>query len=102
VLVPCRPRRPLDPTIKAVLYSAARAVPWRKLLCLDADMLVLGDLGPIFAAIDACPPGSILICGEGNDGRIADLRTALDVTYWGGPDPPFSAGIPLSGLIPSW
>lgn len=89
VLVSCRPRRPLNPTSKAVLYSAGRAVPWHKLLCLDADMLVLGELGPIFAALDACPPRSILICGEGNEGGIADLRTAFDVIYWGGPDPPF-------------
>jgi predicted O-methyltransferase YrrM len=89
VLVPCRPRRPPSPASKAVLYSAAQAVPCRQLLCLDADMLVLGDLGPIFAALDASTPGCILICGEGNDGGFADLRTAFDVLYWGGPDPPF-------------
>ena len=30
VLVPCRPRVALNPTIKAVLYSAARALPYRQ------------------------------------------------------------------------
>ena len=64
-------------------------------------MLVLGELGPIFAALDACPPLSVLICGEGNDGGLADLRTALDVAYWGGPDPPFFRRDSPLGFTPS-
>jgi hypothetical protein len=35
-------------------------------LCLDADMLVLDDLQPVYAALDVCPPGTILACREGN------------------------------------
>ena len=89
VLVSCRPRRALNPTSKAVLYSAARAIPSRRLVCLDADMLVLGDLTPLFGAMDVLPGRSVLICGEGNDGGLPDLRSALELAYWAGADPPF-------------
>ena len=90
-VVRCRPRRPLDPTSKSVLYAVASVIPAERFVCLDADMLVLSGLDPLFAAIDACPPGAILACGEGNDHGLADLSTALDVAYGGGPDPPFFA-----------
>jgi hypothetical protein len=90
-VVRCRLRRPLDPTAKAVLYSVGRLVPAERFVCLDADMLVLDDLGPLFGAMEACTPGTILVCGEGNDHGLGDLRTALDVAYGGGPDPPFFA-----------
>jgi hypothetical protein len=90
-VVGCRLRRPLDPTAKAVLYSVGRLVPAERFVCLDADMLVLDDLGPLFGALEACTPGTILVCGEGNDHGIPDLRTALDIAYGGGPDPPFFA-----------
>lgn len=91
VVVRCRLRRHVDPTAKAVLYSVGSLVPASRFVCLDADMLVLDDLGPLFAAIDACTPGTVLVCGEGNDHGIPDLRTALDVAYGGGADPPFFA-----------
>jgi predicted O-methyltransferase YrrM len=87
--VMCRPRRRLNPSSKAVLYSAARVIPAEHLVCLDADMLVLDDLSPLFGALSACRPEAVLVCREGNHPGIADLRTALDVAYGGGPDPPF-------------
>jgi hypothetical protein len=90
-MVHCRPRRPLGPSCKSVLYAIASVIPAERFICLDADMLALSRLDPLFAAIDACPPGAIFVCGEGNDHGLPDLATALDVAYGGGPDPPFFA-----------
>jgi NPCBM/NEW2 domain len=87
----CRPRMPLGPSSKSVLYSVASVIPAERFICLDADMLVLSRLDSLFAALDACPPGAILVCGEGNDHGIPDLASALDIAYGGGPNPPFFA-----------
>lgn len=89
VVVRGRPRRGLDPSSKSVVYSVGSLLPARQFVCLDADMLVLGTLAPLFGALDACAPDAVLVCGEGNDHGIADLRSALDVAYGGGIDPPF-------------
>jgi predicted O-methyltransferase YrrM len=86
--VPCRTLRPVGPASKAVLYSIARLVHAEGYVCLDADMLVLDDLSPLFAALDAMPPGSILACREGNAAGLANLYQALDLAYGGG-SPPF-------------
>ena len=91
-IVRCRPRRPPNPTSKSVLYAVANVIPADRFICLDADMLVLRRLDTLFAAIDACLPGAILACGEGNDHGIRDLAEALDVAYGGGPDPLSSRG----------
>lgn len=64
VSIRCRPRGRRDVATKAVLYSVAILVDAEKYLCLDADTLVLGDLRPLFAAIDAVHPHSILACRE--------------------------------------
>lgn len=100
VVVRCCPRRRLDPTSKSVVYSVASLIPAQRFVCLDADMLVLDDLSPLFAAIEACPAQAILLCGEGNDHGIPDLRTALDVAYGGGPDPPFFKRASAAGRSP--
>ena len=85
----CRPRVQLSPASKSVLYSVARVIPAERFICLDADMLVLSRLDILFAAVEACPPETILVCGEGNDHGVRDLATALDIVYGGGPNPPF-------------
>jgi predicted O-methyltransferase YrrM len=84
-LVVCRRRAVLNPTVKSVLYSAARVVDAESFLCLDADMLVLGDLRPVFAALDACPPGSVLACREANGEGETTLLKALAEVYAGKP-----------------
>lgn len=84
-LVECRGRAVLNPTVKSVLYSAARVVNAESFLCLDADMLVLGDLRPVFAALDACPPGSVLACREANGEGETTLLKALAEVYAGKP-----------------
>jgi hypothetical protein len=70
---------------KAVLYSIARVVAAQRYICLDADTLVLDDLGPLFGAIDACPRGSILACREGNSHYFRNLEHVLVEPYGGAP-----------------
>jgi hypothetical protein len=79
----CNRRAKVNPTVKAVLYSAPRVIDAEQFLCLDADMLVLDDLGPIFSAIDACPEGSILACREGNVRDATTLESAIHNIYRG-------------------
>lgn len=83
VVVPCSPRRPVNSTLKALLYSVAHVVDARQFLCLDVDMLVLGELSSIFAALEACPEGSLLACREGNGAYYRDLQHALTTVYGG-------------------
>ncbi|HEY6231413.1 MAG TPA: CmcI family methyltransferase [Pyrinomonadaceae bacterium] len=80
----CQSRAGLSPMSKAVMYSAARVVDARHYLCLDADMIVLGDLRPIFAALEACPPGKIFACREGNSHDANHLGNAMSSIYGGG------------------
>jgi predicted O-methyltransferase YrrM len=82
--VRCKSRARLNPMSKAVLYSVARVIDAQAYLCLDADMIVLGDLRPVFAALDACPPGSLLACREGNSHEANHLGSAVNWIYGGG------------------
>jgi len=65
-IVECTARVPSNPTLKAVLYSIAHIVAADRFLCLDADVLVLGSLEPVLAALEAAPPHAILACPEGD------------------------------------
>jgi nucleotide-binding universal stress UspA family protein len=85
---PCQPLRRPNPTSKAILYTAARVIPARRFVCLDADMIVFTDLDPLFTVMDACAPGSLLVCREANDHRYTDLSHILRTAYQGG-SPPF-------------
>jgi predicted O-methyltransferase YrrM len=82
-LIPCQPQAPVNPMSKAVLYSVAQVVEAQQFLCLDADMLILGELRPLFSALDACPQGSILACREGNGTGFQGLAHALKLAYGG-------------------
>ena len=77
----CQPNGPLGVATKSVLYSIAHFINARQFLCLDADMLVLGNLSPIFAALDACPPNTVLACREGNYEGQSTLGQALENPY---------------------
>jgi predicted O-methyltransferase YrrM len=81
--VSCQPRSPVNAASKAILYSVAHVVDAAHYLCLDADMLVLGDLRPVFAALEACPEGSILACREGNGRGLHSVGHALTTAYGG-------------------
>jgi hypothetical protein len=85
LLIPCRRRTPVDVSVKAVLYSVARVIQAEQYLCLDADTTVLGSLTPLFAALEAAPAGSILVCREANHSGPYKLADALLHTYFGSP-----------------
>ena len=61
-------------------------IPAKKFICLDADMLVLDDLRPIAAMIDAAPPGSILACRDAQPKWTRDLEHAVNKLYGGHSD----------------
>ena len=85
-LVRCRPIGRINAMSKSILYSAATMVEAEQFLCLDADMLVLDDLRPVFAALEACPEGAILACREGNGRgwhKFSNLNHALCSVYGG-------------------
>lgn len=82
-LIHCQPYSMVNATSKALLYSVARVVDAERFLFLDADMLVLGDLNPVFAALEACPEGSILACREGNAKGFRNLEHVLCTAYGG-------------------
>lgn len=84
-VIECRRRARVNPTIKSVLYSAARVLDARSFVCLDADMLVLDDLRPVFAALDACPPGTVLAAREGTGWHGSTLADVVASAYRGRP-----------------
>ena len=100
VPIPIRSLARKNQTIKAVLYSVARVVNARRFLCLDADTLVLGDLRPIFSALDACEAGSILVCCD-SFVRNNNLLEALCTHYQGQPAD-LSALLGMSGAEGSY
>jgi predicted O-methyltransferase YrrM len=82
-LVRCRPRVGVNATVKSVLYTVPHVVDADRFLCLDADMLVLGDLNPVFDGLDACRHDALLACREGNGHGYSNLRHALCTVYGG-------------------
>jgi len=83
LLIRCKPNSRVNAMSKGILYSVAHVINAQQFLCLDADMLVLGDLKPVFAALDACSEGSILACREGNGKSFSNLEHALCTAYGG-------------------
>jgi predicted O-methyltransferase YrrM len=83
VVIECNHLARVNSTVKSILYSAARVIDAEQFVCLDADMLVTGDLQPVFAMIDACPEGSILACREGNGPSYTHIEQALCSVYGG-------------------
>ena len=85
-LIQINPRVPVGTSVKSVLYSVARIVDADQFLCLDADTLVLGDLRPLFATLDACPDNAVLVCREQNTYPLQDLGEAFRSLYRGIPE----------------
>ena len=63
-MIRCRRLGPKNQTLKAVLYSAASVIDARQYLCLDADTLVLEEIGPLFECLQALPPQSVLVAKD--------------------------------------
>jgi predicted O-methyltransferase YrrM len=83
LLVPARARAAVNPMSKALLYSLVKVADAEQYLCLDADMLVLGSLRPVFMALEACPEGSILAVREANGTGRETVRDAFLQVYGG-------------------
>lgn len=81
--VACKKQKPVNSTVKSILYSVPRIVDADSFICLDADMLVLGSLRPVFDAIEACPKKTILACREANGMAFKNLEHALCSVYGG-------------------
>jgi predicted O-methyltransferase YrrM len=82
-LVRCRPLAHVGMMVKAILYSVARVIDARQYLCLDADMLVMRDISPIFAALDSLPSRAILACRDTSRPNMRTVGDALRVLYDG-------------------
>lgn len=83
--IPCQRRASINSTVKSVLYSAARVIDAASFICLDADMLILDDLRPLFHALDVCPAGSVFACREANGRGLQNLDQAIHTVYGGRP-----------------
>ena len=83
LVVPCQARAAVNPMSKAVLYSIARVVDADYYLCLDSDMLVLGSIRPVFAALEACPDSTILAVREANGTTFLTVGDAFLQVYGG-------------------
>lgn len=59
--VPCRALTTVNAASKGVLYSVAHVVEADKYLCLDTDIFITGSLRPLFDALDALHPQSLLV-----------------------------------------
>jgi hypothetical protein len=82
-VVECQSITRVSIAVKAALYSVARIVDAASYLCLDADMLALGSLEPLFAACASAPPGRLLVCKEANHPGWQRLGWALRHIYFG-------------------
>jgi len=86
-VIDCTPLKRVGIAIKAVLYSIAHIVDAKQYLCLDSDIFVMGDLHPVFCAIEACRSGSIFVCRDVYKlSHLSNLEDALRVIYGGHPD----------------
>jgi hypothetical protein len=83
--VHCARLGPKNATLKSLMYSAARVIDAEQFLCLDADMLVVGDLSPVFGMLEACPAASLLACREANSHYHQNVEHVLTTTYYGNP-----------------
>ena len=69
------------PWSKSILYSAASILGIGRIVCLDADMLVLGDISSLFSVIETCSDSALFVCQDGMAG--ATLRDSWPIVYSG-------------------
>jgi hypothetical protein len=58
--VDCTSIAPVTASVKSVLYSVARVIGAEQFVCLDADTLIVGDITPLFHALDVCAESVVL------------------------------------------
>jgi len=83
-LVDCESAAPISASVKSVLYSAARVINAEKFLCLDADTLVVGDLNPLFQALDGHPADAILAAPDSYLNSISGTLSECLVRFYKG------------------
>jgi hypothetical protein len=71
--------------LKGALYSMTQAVAAEQYLCLDADVLVIDSVAPLFAMHAALPKDQVLIAPEATRFPVADLRHGLQAVYMATP-----------------
>jgi glycosyltransferase involved in cell wall biosynthesis len=81
VVLRFRPLRGCGPWVKGALYSLCRSVHANQYLCLDADVLVLDDVAPLFDIHARLPPGKVLIAPEATRTPVPNLRAGLESVY---------------------
>jgi hypothetical protein len=82
-VVPCQRRAVVNATVKSVLYSSGLATAAERYVCLDADVLVLHSLRPLFDAVSVFPVGSVLAAREANGVKTMNVREAVSAIYAG-------------------
>jgi hypothetical protein len=85
LVIESKQRARLNSTVKAALYTLPLFIPSERFVCLDADMLVLDDLRPLFAAMEVCPGNTVFACREANGRGLRDLQQAIHCVYGGNP-----------------
>ena len=64
----CIPVEEVVPTrqwSKSILYSAASILKTGRLICLDVDMLILGDISDLFTIVKTCEDNSVFVVQDG-------------------------------------
>ncbi len=84
IRIQCRSKERLSPAVKGVVYSAARFIQARQILACEADILVVGSLQPLWAALDVAHPGAVLGARAQTGPDRMDLRSVL--RYAGAPE----------------
>ncbi len=77
----CGSVRGAGPWLKSALYSITHAVEAKQYLCMDADLLVLDTLAPLFEMHAALPAGQVLIGPEATRTPVTNLRQGLRTVY---------------------
>jgi hypothetical protein len=83
IIISTRALTASGPSLKAALYSMAHVVQAHQYLCLDADLLVLGDVSTLFDQHAALGPGRMLIGPEFATDRGQHLGDAIGTIYRG-------------------
>jgi lipopolysaccharide biosynthesis glycosyltransferase len=88
-LIKCKYTSDFTYKIKTSALSMAQVVMANKFLYLDADMLVTGDITPIFDMLDNVEDDKILICREASmqvKNTLGEILTLPDKMYYGKPE----------------
>ena len=80
-VVKYQPLRGRTPSVKGAVYSVTRVVKAAQYLCIDADVLVLDSLAPLFEQHAKLPKGRVLIAREATRVPVPTLADALATVY---------------------